>query len=77
MAGALAIGFVGLNVGSSAAHAIGLLFSALAALLAVLAATITFFNRPRFLVPPHLRHQPGAIAEWLGEPVRPTEPPRV
>lgn len=23
------------------------------------------FNVPKFLVPPHLRHQPGAVAEWV------------
>lgn len=23
------------------------------------------FNRPRTLVPPYLRDQPGAVAEWL------------
>jgi hypothetical protein len=27
-------------------------------------ATIMLFNRPRFAVPPHLRDQPGAVAEW-------------
>jgi hypothetical protein len=26
--------------------------------------TIMLFNRPRFAVPPHLRDQPGAVAEW-------------
>jgi hypothetical protein len=26
---------------------------------------IALFNRPKFLVPPHLRDQPGAISEWL------------
>jgi hypothetical protein len=30
----------------------------------VLMATIALFNRPRSLVPPHLRQQPGAVAEW-------------
>ena len=30
----------------------------------VLALPITFFNRPRFLVPPHQRDEPGALAEW-------------
>jgi hypothetical protein len=28
------------------------------------ALPITFFNRPRFLVPPHQRDEPGAVAEW-------------
>src|ERR1700709_1527121 len=36
---------------------------ALAALLGILllALPITFFNRPRFLVPPHQRDEPGAV----------------
>ena len=32
--------------------------------LVLLALPITFFNRPRFLVPPHQRNEPGALAEW-------------
>jgi hypothetical protein len=32
--------------------------------LFLLALPITFFNRPRFLVPPHQRQDPGALAEW-------------
>ena len=32
--------------------------------LFLLAFPITFFNRPRFLVPPHQRDEPGAIEEW-------------
>lgn len=42
--------------------------SALVLALAIgfaLAVTITLFNRPRRLVPPYLRHEPGAIREWL------------
>lgn len=31
----------------------------------LLAITVAYFNRPRFAVPPHLRSQPSAIAEWL------------
>ena len=30
----------------------------------VFALPIMFYNRPRFLVPPHQRDDPGAIAEW-------------
>lgn len=46
-------------------------------LLLVFVATpaIVWLNRPKWLVPPHLRHQPGRIAEVLGDPVRPTPPP--
>jgi hypothetical protein len=32
--------------------------------LFLLALPITFFNRPRFLVPPHQRDEPGTLAEW-------------
>jgi hypothetical protein len=32
--------------------------------LFLFALPITFFNRPRFLVPPHQRDDPGAVAEW-------------
>jgi hypothetical protein len=31
---------------------------------------IVFLGRPRRLVPPHVRHLPGAIAEWRGAPWR-------
>jgi hypothetical protein len=33
--------------------------------LFVLMGCVVLFNRPRALVPPHLRQQPGAIHEWL------------
>jgi hypothetical protein len=36
--------------------------------LFLLALPITFFNRPRFLVPPHQRDDPGALAEWRRAP---------
>lgn len=32
-------------------------------------------NRPKWLVAPHLRHQPGMIAEIFGAPVENTPPP--
>lgn len=44
-------------------------------LVFVASPLISLLNRPKWLVPPHLRHQPGRIAEALGEPVRPTPPP--
>ena len=61
-------------VGADVALAAPLL---LAVLLLVIVATpaIIWLNRPKWLVPPHLRHQPGRIAEALGDPVRPTPPP--
>jgi hypothetical protein len=39
-------------------------------------ARVWLFNRPRWLVAPHLRHQPGMIAESLGERCAPTPLPR-
>jgi hypothetical protein len=28
-------------------------------------ATVVLINRPKFIVPPHLRQQPGAVQEWF------------
>ncbi|MDP2710606.1 MAG: hypothetical protein Q8O56_05260 [Solirubrobacteraceae bacterium] len=42
----------------------------------VLYPMVYFFNVPKGLVAPHLRHQPGRISEALGDPVQPTPPPR-
>jgi len=33
---------------------------------------VTLFNRPKWVVVPYLRHQPGAIAEWRGASVEPS-----
>lgn len=41
--------------------------AALVAVCFVLLMLITLFNWPSALVPPHLRGQRGAIAEWLGK----------
>jgi hypothetical protein len=38
--------------------------------LFLLAFPITFFNRPKFLVPPHQREEPGALAEWRRDRAR-------
>lgn len=35
--------------------------------LLMLHATITWFNRPRFLVPPHRRGETGSVVEWWRE----------
>jgi hypothetical protein len=48
--------------------------AALAVLLMVFAVPIVLLNRPKFLVVPWLRDQPGAIAEWRGAEVPPTPP---
>jgi hypothetical protein len=42
--------------------------------LVCLMVPIVLFNRPKFLVIPWLRDQPGAIAEWRGAEVPPTPP---
>jgi len=34
-------------------------------LLGALMLGVVFFNRPKFIVPPYLRDQPGALAAWL------------
>ena len=46
-------------------------------LLFLLIVTVSLFNRPKFAVAPHLRHQPGLLDEWRGTPPPPTQPPRV
>lgn len=33
--------------------------------LLVVDAGVTLFNRPKFVVPPYLRDEPGALAMWL------------
>lgn len=47
------------------------------ALVAVVVAgwSVILLNRPTFLVPPHLRQQPGALREWRGAPTKPTPRP--
>src|SRR3954453_18390597 len=35
--------------------------------IVLLALPIALYNRPRFLVPPHQRDEPGALAEWRRE----------
>ena len=77
MSGPLALGLIGMRVDSPIVEAVGAAGIAVVAVLMLVGGTITFFNVPKLLVAPHMRHQPGAIGEWMGEPVRPTEPPRV
>lgn len=47
------------SVGPVAGTAVGLFFVLLA-----LSGSVVLFNRPRWAVPPHARHQPGAVHEW-------------
>ena len=69
--GACAILVIGGGIGAdvagkdSAGYDIGMSVGLVGLLgLFLLALPITFFNRPRFLVPPHQRDDPGALAEW-------------
>ena len=68
----LAFTAVVLTLEGKVARAIGGALSLFSIALLVPCLTIVFFNRPRFLVPPHLRDQSGAFAEWRGSSVRPT-----
>lgn len=51
------------------------LLAAVVLLVFVATPAIWLFNKPKRLVPPHLRHQPGHVAEVLGEPVQLTPAP--
>ncbi len=44
-------------------------------ILFALMPCVFLFNRPRWAVVPHLRHQHGAIAEWSGQQSAPTPEP--
>ena len=44
-------------------------------LLFILGPAVVLFNRPKWAVVPHLRHQSGAIAEWRGKRSAPTPAP--
>jgi hypothetical protein len=61
-------------VGDETLDLVGGYAAALAILLMVFIVPIVLFNRPKFLVLPWLRDQPGAIAEWRGAEVPPTPP---
>jgi hypothetical protein len=74
--GLLAAAAVLLSFDDPLIYAIGQFVGALAVGGLGLPACIVLFNRPKTLVAPHLRHQPGALAEWGGAEVLPTEPPR-
>jgi hypothetical protein len=62
-------------VGGESLELVGGYAAALGILLMVLIVPIVLFNRPKFLVVPWMRQQPGAIAEWRGAEVPPTPPP--
>ncbi len=50
---------------SSAAYDAGMAVASVSLLLgAAVHSAILFFNRPRFLVPPGLRDEPGALEAW-------------
>lgn len=55
----------GLIAEFSSAEDLGLSIAALGLLgVPFIQAPIVFFNRPRWLVPPHQRDEPGALEEW-------------
>ncbi|WP_042400366.1 hypothetical protein [Streptacidiphilus carbonis] len=51
-----------INSQATTGVALVLLFSSFVMLL--LHASVAWFNWPKFLVPPHLRHDTGSIVEW-------------
>ena len=69
--GACAIVLIGAGIASDLAHKDSTGYDVamsvgVVALLGIflLGLPITFYNRPRFLVPPHQRDDPGTLAEW-------------
>jgi hypothetical protein len=42
------------------------LVAILVAIALLLTAAVALYNRPKFLVSPHLRELPGAVDEWKG-----------
>lgn len=67
---------LGTVTGAAWAEAVGLTLGGAGGLfLFVGGAAVGLFNRPRWLVAPHLRQQPGMLAELLGAPVPQTPPP--
>ena len=71
----LGIGVVLIQADGGVVLTIGTVVSVIVFLLLCLAVPIVLFNRPRFLVMPWLRAQPGALAEWRGAEVPATPPP--
>jgi hypothetical protein len=69
------VSFVGISVGTRAGDVVGLVFGVLMCALLAVAGSVVFFNEPKAVVAPHLRHQPGAFAEWRGAPVERSAPP--
>lgn len=73
----IAPGYVLDNAGTQGGFATGLIVvSVLVAVsLGCVAVAVFLFNRPKWAVVPHLRHQSGAIAEWRGKRSAPTPAP--
>ncbi len=49
---------------SSAQQVVEVIVAVLAAVALLLTAAVALYNRPKLLVPPHLRKLPGAVDEW-------------
>jgi hypothetical protein len=62
--------------GSAVLYAVGQVVGLAVMAVIALMITVILFNRPRSVVAPHLRTQPGAIGELLGRKVPPTAAPR-
>jgi hypothetical protein len=65
-----------LKSGSDALYVVGQVVGFAILVVIVLIVTVILFNRPRWVVAPHLRAQPGAIGELLGRTVPSTAAPR-
>ncbi len=60
----------------SAQQVVEIIVGVLAAGALLLPAAVALYNRPKLLVPPHLRELPGAVDEWKGVEVTEEEPSR-
>lgn len=61
--------YLGAGTSSSASRAwytVAWIFAVWALVWFVLVLTVMFFNRPKRIVPPSQRDEPGAVAEWRG-----------
>lgn len=56
-------------------QALWLLGAGVGFVLGCLGLSVVFFNRPKWVVAPHFRPQPGAVQEWLGAAVPRTPRP--
>ncbi len=60
----------------SAQQVVEVIIAVLAAVALLLTGAVALYNRPKRLVPPHLRELPGAVDEWKGVEVTEEDPSR-